>query len=76
MRRSSKKRQRWSDLSTEQRIGVIALGTFQVSLQIAALVDIRRRPREQIKGRKATWVAVSFINTFGPLAYFKFGRRR
>ncbi len=66
----------WSDLSTEQRVGVVALGTFQVSLQIAALVDIRRRPAEQIKGRKATWVAVSFINTFGPLAYFKFGRRR
>ena len=76
MSRSRKKKQRWSDLSTEQRIGVVALGTFQVSLQIAALVDIRRRPREQIKGRKATWVAVSFINTFGPLAYFKFGRRR
>ena len=66
----------WSDLSTEQRVGVVALGTFQVSLQIAALVDIRRRPSGQIKGRKATWVAVSFINTFGPLAYFKFGRRR
>ena len=75
MSRSSKKK-RWSDLSTEQRIGVIALGTFQVSLQIAALVDIRRRPAQQIKGRKATWVAISFINTFGPLAYFKFGRRR
>jgi Phospholipase_D-nuclease N-terminal len=66
----------WSDLSTGQRVGVAGLGTFQVALQIAALVDIRRRPREQIKGRKATWVAVSFINTFGPLAYFKFGRRR
>ena len=75
MSRNSKNK-RWSDLSTEQRAGVIALGTFQVSLQIAALVDIRRRPAEQIKGRKATWVAVSFINTFGPLAYFKFGRRR
>ena len=36
----------------------------------------RNRPAKQIKGRKATWVAVSFINTFGPLAYFKFGRRR
>ena len=70
------KNKRWSDLSTEQRICVAALGTFQVSLQIAALVDIRRRPREQIKGRKATWVAVSFIYTFGPLAYFRFGRRR
>jgi len=71
-----KKKQRWSDLSTGQRVGVIALGTLQVALQISALVDIRRRPREQIKGRKATWVAVSFINTFGPLAYLKFGRRR
>ena len=75
MSRSSKNK-RWSDLSTEQRAGVVGLGTIQVGLQIAALVDIRRRPAEHIKGRKATWVAVSFINTFGPLAYFKFGRRR
>ena len=29
------KNKRWSDLSTEQRIGVVTLGTFQVALQIA-----------------------------------------
>jgi hypothetical protein len=66
----------WSDLSSEQRAGVVGVGIVQVSLQVAALVDLRRRPREQINGRKAVWVAVSFINTLGPLAYFKFGRRR
>jgi hypothetical protein len=70
------RKKRWSDLPTEQRIGVVALGTFQVGLQIAALVDIRRRPAEQIKGSKAAWAAATFITTFGPLAYFKFGRRR
>jgi hypothetical protein len=70
------RKKRWSDLSTEQRAGVVALGTVQVALQIAALVDIRRRPADQIKGRKLAWAAATFINTFGPLAYFKFGRRR
>ncbi|HWK27575.1 MAG TPA: PLD nuclease N-terminal domain-containing protein [Solirubrobacter sp.] len=70
------KKQRWSDLPPSRRVAVVIAGTIQVSLQIAALVDIRRRPAEQIKGRKATWVALSFVNTLGPLAYFKFGRRR
>lgn len=49
-------------------------GAVQVSLQIAALVDLRRRPAEQVRGRKAIWAALSFVNFFGPLAYFKFGR--
>ena len=70
------RKKRWSDLSTEQRAGVVVLGTVQVALQIAALVDIRRRPADRIKGSKAAWAAATFINTFGPLAYFKFGRRR
>jgi flagellar biosynthesis/type III secretory pathway M-ring protein FliF/YscJ len=41
MSRGSKNK-RWRDLSTEQRVGVLGLGAFQVALQIAALVDLRR----------------------------------
>ena len=49
---------------------------MQVGLLIAALVDLRRRPADQLRGSKAMWTAVSFVNFAGPLAYFVFGRRR
>jgi hypothetical protein len=71
-----RKKKGFKDLSREQQVGVVALGTFQVSLQLAALWDLWHRPAEQVKGRKPAWAAATFINTFGPLAYFKFGRRR
>ena len=74
MGRGSNKR--WSDLSTPQRAGVTGAGVVQVALLVAALVDLRRRPADQIKGSKAVWVGVSFVNFVGPLAYFAFGRRR
>ena len=49
---------------------------MQVSLIIAAQVDLWRRPSDQVRGHKAVWRAVSFVNFFGPLAYFRFGRKR
>jgi hypothetical protein len=69
-------KKRWSELSRSQRAGVIAGGAVQVGLLAAALADLRRRPSEQVRGRKAVWAAASFVNFLGPLAYFAFGRRR
>ena len=74
MGRGSKKR--WSDLSTPQRTGVVGAGVVQLALLVTALVDLWRRPAEQIKGSKRMWVAVAFVNFVGPLTYFAFGRRR
>jgi flagellar biosynthesis/type III secretory pathway M-ring protein FliF/YscJ len=74
MSRSSKKR--WSDFSTEQRAAIVGAGAVQLGLHAAALVDLRRRPRDQVNGSKPLWVALSFVNFIGPLAYFAFGRRR
>jgi len=48
----------------------------QFGLLAAALVDIYRRPAEEIRGRKPLWVAVAFVNYIGPISYFLFGRRR
>ena len=69
-------RKRWGDLSAQQRGGVMGVGVVQFALLVAALVDLRRRPAEQVNGSKALWTAVSFVNFLGPLAYFAFGRRR
>lgn len=67
---------KWSELSTGQRRGVVISGVVQVALLVAALVDIRRRPQEEIRGNKRVWALVSFVNFVGPIAYFAFGRRR
>lgn len=72
----ARKKQKWSDIPKSRQRGIIGLGTVQVCLSIAALLDIRRRPADQIKGSKPMWVALSFLNTVGPLAYFAFGRKR
>lgn len=69
-------RRRWSDLTPRQRIGTVLLGAIQLALFGAAELDILRRPASEIRGRKALWAGLSFINFFGPLAYFAFGRKR
>lgn len=71
----SEKKQ-WKDLSPAQKAGGIVMGIIQASLLIAALVDIRRRPAEQIRGRKVWWVLASFVNYIGPISYFIFGRKQ
>jgi Phospholipase_D-nuclease N-terminal len=76
MRRRRKHKQRWSDLSPKQQRAIIAIGVFQNALLAAALIDLRRRPAEQINGSKRLWAALSFINFGGPIAYFVFGRKR
>jgi hypothetical protein len=68
-------RQRWSDLSRRQRSAICVLGTVQAGVQAAALIDLRRRPSRRVKGDKRVWVAASFLNFVGPLAYFFFGRK-
>jgi len=67
---------RWSELSSGQRRGIMFSGTVQVALLIAALADIWRRPKEEIRGDKRLWAAVSFVNFIGPISYFLFGRSR
>jgi phospholipase D-like protein len=70
------RKQRWSELAPWQRRAVVAVGIVQVSLSVAAFIDIRRRPARRIRGPKRLWTALSFTNTVGPVAYFAYGRRR
>jgi hypothetical protein len=72
-------RPQWSDLSERTRRLLIAAAVTDGALRVAALIDIRRRPASQIRGRKRVWVAVvALVNSAGvvPISYFVFGRRR
>ncbi len=69
-------KKQWSDLSPQKQMTVSVVGLIQFALLVAALIDIRRRPAEQIKGSKKLWTLAAFINYVGPIAYFVFGRKR
>ena len=71
--------QKWSDLSKPTQRLIIVAAVVETSLKAAALVDMKRRPASQIRGKKWMWVpALTILNSAGlaPLAYFLWGRRR
>ena len=67
---------RWADLSPRARVGIVGLGAVQVSLTVTAWTDLSRRPAREVNGPKAVWAVVVALNTVGPVAYFRWGRRR
>ena len=69
-------RRRWKDLTPQQRRMVVVGGIVQITLQMLALRDLRRRPAELVRGPKWVWLPATSINFFGPIAYFVLGRRR
>jgi hypothetical protein len=69
-------KKKWSERSKCSRRLIVATGVVEVVLLVATLIDIKRRPADQIKGSKRMWTALAFVNIAGPIAYFAFGRRR
>jgi hypothetical protein len=69
---------RWNDLSERSRKVILVAAGVEGALKVAALVDLWRRPADQVRGSKAAWAgAVVVINSAGvvPLLYFRRGRR-
>jgi hypothetical protein len=70
---------KWSDLSERTRRLLIAGAVAEAGLKAAALIDMKRRPASEIRGRKWLWApVVVLVNSCGlvPVSYFVFGRRR
>jgi len=70
---------KWSDLSKPTQRLIIVGAAVETSLKAAALVDMKRRPASEIRGKKWMWVPVlTIVNSAGlaPVAYFLWGRRR
>lgn len=69
-------RRKFSDLSpAQQRLLRIAI-VVQLSLSIAAWVDLARRPASTVRGPKPAWALAIAVNFVGPIAYFLRGRRQ
>jgi Phospholipase_D-nuclease N-terminal len=67
---------KWSELSQRQRAIIGAAAAAELSLKVAALIDIKRRPADRIRGPKRAWRMAMVVNLLGPVSYFVFGRRR
>jgi hypothetical protein len=70
------RKRRWADMSGSERAAILTLGSIQLALTAVAGVDLYRRPAEDIRGQKALWWPIIFVQPVGPIAYLKFGRNR
>jgi Phospholipase_D-nuclease N-terminal len=66
----------WTELPGWQRWTAAVLAPIEVALTTAAAIDLARRPGAQVRGRKALWWPVLFVQPVGPVAYLVWGRRR
>ncbi len=69
-------RKKWSDLDERTRRLIAAAAIVEAVLKTAMLVDLQRRWADRIRGPKWLWRPLAFVNFFGPVSYFAFGRRR
>jgi len=69
-------RKRWRELNKTQQTAIIVIGAAEVIVTTIALVDLTRRPAENIRGKKSIWALACFVQPIGPIAYFTFGRVR
>ena len=67
---------KWSELSQRQRAMIGAAAAAELSLKVAALIDIKRRPADRIRGPKLLWRVLATQNVIGPAAYYWLARRR
>lgn len=67
---------RWSDLTSTQQRAIAVSAAVEVVLTTVALVDLARRPAEQVRGPKPVWALGCFVQPVGPIAYLLLGRRR
>lgn len=66
---------RWSDLSERQRRTIVVVGAVELVLTATALWDLSRRTDDEVRGSRARWVPVVFVQPVGSLLYLLWGRR-
>jgi Phospholipase_D-nuclease N-terminal len=76
MKGNSENRRRWADLTPRQKAAVVLSSVVQFGLAAAAWTDLARRAPAQVRGPKWRWALLIGVNYAGPIAYFRWGRRR
>ena len=68
-------RPRWDELPRWQQAGIVAVSAVEIVLTTMAVIDLVRRPREQVRGPKTLWALSLTVQPFGPIAYLALARR-
>jgi len=68
-------KKRWSDLTPTQQGLILASAAVELALTATAIIDLARRPADQVRGPKPLWLLGCIIQPLGPLAYLALGRR-
>jgi hypothetical protein len=63
----------WGDLTARQRAPLVVREIVKMTLPVASLTDIHRRPTEEIKGSKWVWSIVACANFMSMTAHRKGG---
>ena len=58
-----------------QRAAVLIVGGVELALTVTALVDLIRRPADQVRGDKRLWALGVLVQPVGPIAYLAWGAR-
>ena len=66
---------RWSEMGPGQRAAVLIVGSVELALTVTALVDLIRRPADQVRGDKRLWALGVLVQPVGPIAYLAWGAR-
>lgn len=67
------------DLDPRLRSVLLVLGVAEGVLKLVALIDLARRPADQVHGPKPVWaLLITLVNSVGavPVAYILLGRAR
>ncbi|MCH9815050.1 MAG: PLDc N-terminal domain-containing protein [Actinomycetia bacterium] len=65
---------KWSELSKKQRTAISALIAVEAVVTTVAVVDLARRPAEQVRGPKPLWLTGFLFQPLGPVLYLTVGR--
>jgi hypothetical protein len=69
------KKKQWSNLSAPKKAGIVAAGVAELAVTAVALRDLIRRPASRVRGPKALWYPVLFVQPVGSPLYLVAGRR-
>jgi hypothetical protein len=71
------RKKRWNELSLRTRRLIIVAATFEGLVKVAALIDLARRPADEVRGSRAKWAsAIVLVNSGGALPFYYFARGR
>jgi len=55
---------------------LVPVALIEIGLLIFALLDLIKRPQEELRGPKTMWLfIVVLVNIIGPIIYFTLGRK-